>query len=41
MSQPRNVIFRFCSIENAVHFHKMLVRDADWEHCNIQYGTDP
>ncbi|PKY02956.1 hypothetical protein P168DRAFT_291131 [Aspergillus campestris IBT 28561] len=38
---PRTVVFRFCSIENAVHFHKMLVRDADWEHCNIQYGTDP
>ncbi|PWY69221.1 hypothetical protein BO94DRAFT_527430 [Aspergillus sclerotioniger CBS 115572] len=37
----RNVVFRFCNIEDAVRFRSALVRDADWEHCNVQYATDP
>lgn len=39
--QARNVTFRFCSIEDAVRFRSMIIRDADWEHCNIQYAKDP
>ncbi|GLB13734.1 hypothetical protein AtubIFM61612_001146 [Aspergillus tubingensis] len=37
----RNVVFRFCSIEDAVRFRGILVRDPEWEHCNVQYATDP
>ncbi|KAI9366975.1 hypothetical protein BJX61DRAFT_384203 [Aspergillus egyptiacus] len=38
---PRSVNFRFCSIEDAVRFRAALVRNEDWEQCNVQYGTDP
>ncbi|PWY92911.1 hypothetical protein BO70DRAFT_358038 [Aspergillus heteromorphus CBS 117.55] len=39
--EARNVVFRFCSIEDAVRFRAALVRNADYEHCNIQYAADP
>ncbi|KAJ9307194.1 hypothetical protein DTO280E4_9005 [Paecilomyces variotii] len=39
--ESRLVIFRFCSIEDAIRFKSALVRDDDWEHCNVQYGEDP
>ncbi|KAJ0417030.1 cryptococcal mannosyltransferase 1-domain-containing protein [Aspergillus carlsbadensis] len=38
---PRAVNFRFCSIEDAVRFRAALIRNEDWEHCNVQYATDP
>ncbi|KAL2817396.1 hypothetical protein BJX63DRAFT_429786 [Aspergillus granulosus] len=38
---PRAVSFRFCSIDDAVRFRAALVRKEDWEHCNVQYATDP
>ncbi|KAL4786768.1 cryptococcal mannosyltransferase 1-domain-containing protein [Aspergillus varians] len=38
---PRSVSFRFCSIDDAVRFRAALVRNEDWEHCNVQYATDP
>ncbi|KAL4800021.1 hypothetical protein BDV19DRAFT_384860 [Aspergillus venezuelensis] len=38
---PRSVSFRFCSIEDAVRFRAALVRNEEWEHCNVQYTTDP
>ncbi|RAL05095.1 uncharacterized protein BO80DRAFT_452026 [Aspergillus ibericus CBS 121593] len=37
----RSVVFRFCSIEDAVRFRSVLVRHADWEQCNVQYAPDP
>jgi hypothetical protein len=37
----RIVVFRFCKIQDASAFKKSLVRDPDWEHCNIQYEADP
>jgi hypothetical protein len=40
-TQARNVIFRFCTIEDAVRFRAMLVRNEEWEQCNVQYTTDP
>ncbi|RHZ71134.1 hypothetical protein CDV55_105259 [Aspergillus turcosus] len=39
--EPRNVVFRFCSIDDAVRFRASILRDADWEHCNIQHAADP
>ncbi|GFF86290.1 hypothetical protein IFM53868_04762 [Aspergillus udagawae] len=39
--EPRNVVFRFCSIDDAVKFRAAILREADWEHCNIQHATDP
>ncbi|KAL2819894.1 hypothetical protein BDW59DRAFT_164807 [Aspergillus cavernicola] len=38
---PRTVNFRFCGIADAVRFRAALVRNEDWEHCNVQYATDP
>ncbi|KKK12671.1 hypothetical protein ARAM_006322 [Aspergillus rambellii] len=38
---PRIVNFRFCSIDDAVRFRAALVRSEEWEHCNVQYTTDP
>ncbi|KAL4885325.1 hypothetical protein BJY04DRAFT_180646 [Aspergillus karnatakaensis] len=38
---PRSVNFRFCSIDEAVRFRSALVRNEDWEQCNVQYATDP
>ncbi|KAL2866411.1 uncharacterized protein BJX67DRAFT_381929 [Aspergillus lucknowensis] len=38
---PRSVSFRFCSIDDAVRFRSALIRNEDWEHCNVQYATDP
>ncbi|KAL3467426.1 hypothetical protein BJX64DRAFT_248638 [Aspergillus heterothallicus] len=38
---PRAVSFRFCSIDDAVRFRAALVRKEEWEHCNVQYATDP
>ncbi|KAL4917491.1 cryptococcal mannosyltransferase 1-domain-containing protein [Aspergillus aurantiobrunneus] len=38
---PRSVSFRFCSIDDAVRFRAALVRNEEWEHCNVQYATDP
>jgi hypothetical protein len=39
--EVRTVVFRFASIGDAVVFKGMLVRDEDWETCNIQFGIDP
>ncbi|KAE8360238.1 hypothetical protein BDV27DRAFT_161849 [Aspergillus caelatus] len=39
--EARNVIFRFCSIDDAVRFRAVLVRNESWEQCNIQYAADP
>ncbi|KAE8376090.1 cryptococcal mannosyltransferase 1-domain-containing protein [Aspergillus bertholletiae] len=39
--EARNVFFRFCSINDAVCFRAVLVRNESWEHCNIQYAADP
>ncbi|GAD94797.1 hypothetical protein ANI_1_3316024 [Paecilomyces variotii No. 5] len=39
--ESRVVIFRFCSMEDAIRFKSALVRNDDWEQCNIQYGEDP
>ncbi|PYH94132.1 hypothetical protein BO71DRAFT_441269 [Aspergillus ellipticus CBS 707.79] len=36
-----NVIFRFCSIEDAVRFRASLIRNVDYEQCNVQYAADP
>ncbi|KAL5334534.1 hypothetical protein BJX70DRAFT_402508 [Aspergillus crustosus] len=38
---PRSVNFCFCSIDDAVRFRAALVRNEDWEQCNVQYATDP
>ncbi|OJJ04529.1 hypothetical protein ASPVEDRAFT_54672 [Aspergillus versicolor CBS 583.65] len=38
---PRSVSFRFCSIDDAVRFRAAIIRNEDWEHCNVQYATDP
>lgn len=42
-AQPplRFVVFRFCSISNAVEFKQSLQRDEEWEHCNVHYIADP
>ncbi|MCJ1465500.1 hypothetical protein MMC07_004118 [Pseudocyphellaria aurata] len=37
----RYVVFRFCSIAHAVSFKQGIVRDEEWEHCNIHYVADP
>jgi hypothetical protein len=37
----RTVHFRFCSIDDAARFRGMILRDPDWEHCNVQYAVDP
>ncbi|PIG85193.1 hypothetical protein AARAC_007358 [Aspergillus arachidicola] len=39
--EARNVVFRFCSIDDAVRFRAVLVRNESWEQCNIQYAADP
>ncbi|GES64428.1 hypothetical protein ATEIFO6365_0008049800 [Aspergillus terreus] len=37
----RHVIFRFCSIDDAVRFRAAIIRDELWEQCNVQYAADP
>ncbi|KAI9809554.1 MAG: hypothetical protein M1827_006789 [Pycnora praestabilis] len=37
----RTVTFRFCKIQDAVHFKGVLHRDEEWEHCNINFSPDP
>ncbi|KAH8434803.1 uncharacterized protein LDX57_012436 [Aspergillus melleus] len=39
--EARSASFRFCTIEDAVRFRAAIIRDADWEQCNVQYGSDP
>lgn len=39
--QLRYVVFRFCSISHAIAFKQALVRDEEWEHCNVHYLPDP
>lgn len=39
--QIRTIVFRFTSIGEAVAFKSMLIRDEDWEGCNIQFAADP
>ncbi|KAE8147205.1 cryptococcal mannosyltransferase 1-domain-containing protein [Aspergillus avenaceus] len=39
--EARNVSFRFCSIDDAVRFRAMIVRNDSWEQCNTQYAADP
>ena len=40
-SQIRTIIFRFTNIADAVQFKGQLIRDIDWELCNIQFMDDP
>jgi hypothetical protein len=40
-SQVRTIIFRFTNIADAVGFRQQLMRDADWEMCNVQFMVDP
>ncbi|KAF9883203.1 hypothetical protein FE257_003860 [Aspergillus nanangensis] len=37
----RSVIFRFTNVEDAVAFRSVVIRDEQWEQCNVQYSTDP
>ncbi|KAF7507759.1 hypothetical protein GJ744_010060 [Endocarpon pusillum] len=37
----RTIIFRFTNIADAVTFRGQLLRDEDWEVCNIQFMDDP
>lgn len=37
----RSVVFRFCRVEDAVHFKSALVRNEDWEQCNVHFAVDP
>ncbi|KAL4896256.1 hypothetical protein BDV59DRAFT_172460 [Aspergillus ambiguus] len=37
----RHVVFRFCSIDDAVRFRSTIIRDEMWEQCNVQYAADP
>ncbi|ERF71606.1 hypothetical protein EPUS_00595 [Endocarpon pusillum Z07020] len=37
----RTIIFRFTNIADAVTFRGQLLRDEDWEMCNIQFMDDP
>ncbi|KAL6717111.1 hypothetical protein ACLMJK_005026 [Lecanora helva] len=37
----RAVVWRFCKVEDAVHFKASLSRDEEWEHCNIHHAVDP
>jgi hypothetical protein len=39
--QIRTIVFRFTSIGEAVSFKSMLIRNEDWEGCNIQFAVDP
>ena len=39
--QVRTIIFRFTNIADAVNFRGQLLRDEDWEMCNIQFMDDP
>lgn len=37
----RSVVFRFCKVEHAVQFNSALVRNEDWEQCNVHFAADP
>lgn len=39
--QIRTIIFRFTNIADAVAFRGQLLRDQEWEMCNIQFMDDP
>ncbi|RAL12138.1 uncharacterized protein BO97DRAFT_443170 [Aspergillus homomorphus CBS 101889] len=39
--EARSIVFRFCSIDDAVRFRAAFVRETEYEQCNIQYATDP
>ena len=39
--QIRTIIFRFTNIADAVAFRGQLMRDEEWEMCNIQFMDDP
>lgn len=39
--QVRTIIFRFTNIADAVTFRGQILRDEDWEMCNIQFMDDP
>ncbi|KAI9045073.1 uncharacterized protein KD926_010396 [Aspergillus affinis] len=39
--EARSASFHFCTIEDAVRFRAAIIRDTEWEHCNVQYGSDP
>lgn len=41
MSKARTVEWRFANIRDALQFKGELVRDIDFEHCNILYAKDP
>jgi hypothetical protein len=40
-AQVRTVIFRFTNIADAVGFRHQLLRDDEWEMCNVQFMVDP
>lgn len=37
----RFIIVRFCDIRHAVHFKTEIVREEEWEQCNIHFSPDP
>lgn len=37
----RYVVWRFCEIKDAVAFRGALVRDEEWETCNVTFADDP
>ncbi|PYH47768.1 uncharacterized protein BP01DRAFT_414087 [Aspergillus saccharolyticus JOP 1030-1] len=39
--EARSIIFRFCSVDDAVRFRASFVRKVDFEQCNVQYAADP
>jgi hypothetical protein len=40
-NQARTVEWRFANIRDALQFKGELVRDIDFEHCNVVYAKDP
>ena len=40
-AKHRTITFRFCDISDAINFKATIVRDENWEHCNIKFGDDP
>ena len=40
-AKHRTITFRFCDISDAFNFKATIVRDEDWEHCNIKFAEDP
>ncbi|PYH84885.1 hypothetical protein BO82DRAFT_351683 [Aspergillus uvarum CBS 121591] len=39
--EARSIVFRFCSVDDAVRFRAAFVREIEFEQCNVQYAADP